>query len=125
MRRMIQFAGLLLAGAMLAGCGGRSEENPNRWYLESQAPCPVSKLAQAVPGQLLDKQTDLKLYALNESQPESAVHKIYPKNSVSPRQIVEELPLKGNFKAVVTIGTGSQAESYSAIVRNGIVELEN
>lgn len=120
---LLYAAALTLSACLSTGCTGNSDANPGRIYLEPEACRPLSELALELPARPLEEAVSVSLYTDKDSRA-SAKELYYPARSVTPQQILAELPSEGQYYMEISLKEASGRGSlWRAELKEGELKL--
>ncbi|MBQ7502729.1 hypothetical protein IJT93_08470 [bacterium] len=121
---LLYAAAITLSACLSTGCTGNSDANPGRIYLEPEASRPVGELALELPARPLDETASVRLYACENGVRSLAKDLNYPARSVTPQQILAELPEKGQYYLEIALQEDSGRRSlYRAELKEGELKI--
>lgn len=113
-KSILRFGLIILAAAFLSGCTGNDDNNPGRYYLESNRPCPIEQVAQNLPSDMLSSETTVKLYTYNNGQRQLLKTSTYAANTVNAAKVLRDLPTSGHYYVEAQLKNSVRALTYKA-----------
>ncbi|MGM9991316.1 MAG: hypothetical protein ACI376_00470 [Candidatus Bruticola sp.] len=111
---ILSFCLALASASLLSGCAGDYEANPSRFYLESNRPCSIEQVAQQLPADLIAQETTVKLYAYKDGQRRLIKTEVYPANTISAAEILQNLPSSGHYWLETDLKSSNRTLTYKA-----------
>lgn len=113
-KSILRFGLIILAVAFLSGCTGNDDNNPGRYYLESNRPCPIEQVAQNLPSDMLPSETTVKLYTYNNGQRQLLKTSTYAANTVNAAKVLRDLPTSGHYYVETQLKNSVRTLTYKA-----------
>ncbi len=122
-KSILRFGLIILASAILTGCAGNDENNPGRYYLESNRPCPIEQVAQKLPSDILPQETTVKIYAYHNGQTQLVKTATYAANTVNSAKILQDLPTSGHYYLEAQLKGSTRTLTYKAELNDAQITL--
>ncbi len=122
-KSILRFGLLILATAFLSGCTGNDDNNPGRYYLESNRPCPIEQVAKNLPSDILPGETTIKLYAYTDGQPQLIKTATYAPHTVSAAKVLQDLPTSGHYYLEAQLKGSIRTLTYKAELKDANITL--
>lgn len=122
-KSILRFGLIIVAAALLSGCTGNDDNNPGRYYLESNRPCPIEQVAKSLPSDVLPGETTIKLYAYTDGQLQLVKTATYASHTVNAAKVLQDLPTSGHYYLEAQLQGSVRTLTYKADLKDANITL--